>query len=360
VIARWKRRYDDTTDTEVQFVYDQSSRDDTQTFTEDRNIYDVDIKHRFTVGTRQNFVIGGGYHTTDDNIGSLNPAVLKFVPSARKDETVDVFAQDQIELIENKLHLTLGVKYENNDYTGDEFQPSARFSYIVNEHNTAWGAVSRAVRIPNRLDHTIDIFGGVLVGDENFTSEEVIAYELGYRTLLNSEVSADVAVFYNEYDKLRSFTDDFFNPQSVPVRFVNDGAGRTQGLEVTVRWEPLPAVKILASYVYQDMDVAAKFGSRDLNIAQNNENDPNNQVNLRLDWDIADSWSVQARARWVDALDDVDVRAYSAFDVTSIWRLSPRVELSLIGTNLLDPQHAEFSGGNEIGRSVHGQFTWHF
>ncbi|WP_373087069.1 TonB-dependent receptor plug domain-containing protein [Zhongshania sp.] len=360
VIARWKRRYDNTADTEVQFVYDQSSRDDTQTFTEDRNIYDVEIKHRFTVGTRQNFVLGGGYHTTDDNIGSLNPAVLKFEPSARKDETVDVFVQDQIELIENKLHLTLGAKYENNDYTGDEFQPSARFSYIVNEHNTVWGAVSRAVRIPNRLDHTIDIFGGVLVGDENFTSEEVIAYELGYRALLNSEVSADVAVFYNEYDKLRSFTDDFLNPQAVPVRFVNDGAGRTQGLEIAVRWEPLPAVKILASYVYQDMDVAAKFGSRDLNIAQNNENDPTNQVNLRLDWDIADSWSVQARARWVDALDDVGVRAYSAFDVTSIWRLSPRVELSLIGTNLLDPQHAEFSGGNEIGRSVHGQFTWHF
>jgi iron complex outermembrane receptor protein len=103
-----------------------------------------------------------------------------------------------------------------------------------------------------------------------------------------------------------------------------------------------------------------KFGSRDVNIAQNNENDPNNQVNLRLDWDIADSWSVQARARWVDALDDVEVKAYSALDITSIWRLSPRVELSLVGTNLLDPQHAEFSGGNEIGRSIHGQFTWHF
>ncbi|WP_373097499.1 TonB-dependent receptor plug domain-containing protein [Zhongshania sp.] len=360
VIARWKHRYEDSADTEVQFFYDQSSRDDTSTFMEDRNIFDLEIKHRFAVGERQNFVLGGGYHTTDDNIESLNPAVLQFLPAKRKDETVDIFAQDQIELIESKLHLTLGVKYENNDYTGDEFQPSARFSYIVNDRNTVWGAVSRAVRIPNRLDHTIDIFGGVLVGDENFTSEEVVAYELGYRTILTPVLSADAAIFYNEYGNLRSFTDNFLNPQSVPVRFVNDGAGRTQGLELTVRWEPLPEVKVLASYVYQDMDVAAKFGSRDVNIAQNNENDPNNQFDIRIDWDVSSDWSVQTRARWVDALDDVGVKAYSALDMTSIWRIAPNIELSLVGTNLLDPQHAEFSGGNEISRSVHGQFTWHF
>jgi len=360
VIARWKRRYDDSADTEVQFYYDQTSRDDTRTFTEDRNTYDLEVKHRFTLGERQNFVVGGGYHTTDDNIGSINSAILKFVPAKRKDKTLDFFAQDQIALIENKLHLTLGAKYENNDYTGDEFQPSVRVSYILNEHNTAWGAVSRAVRIPNRLDHTLDIYNGVLVGDESFSSEEVIAYELGYRTILTPTLSTDIAVFYNEYDDLRAFSGSLGVPQADPIRIVNDGAGRTQGLELTVRWEPLPEVKVLASYVYQDMDVAAKFGSKDINIAQNDENDPNNQLSVRVDWDVASNVSVQARTRWVDGLDDVGVKAYSAFDMTAIWRVSERVELSLLGANLLDPQHAEFSGGKEISRSLTGQFTWHF
>lgn len=360
IITRWKRRYDSGADTEVQFFYDQTSRNDTSTFAEDRNIYDLEIKHRFSVGDRQNFVIGGGYQTTDDEIDNLNPAILQFLPTSRKDETVGLFAQDQIELLKERLHLTVGAKYENNGYTGEEFQPSVRFSYIVNEHNTVWGAISRAVRIPNRLDHTLEVFGGVLLGDENFSSEEVIAYELGYRTILSSVLSADTAVFYNEYDSLRSFSDDFLNPQTVPVRFVNDGAGRTHGMELTVRWEPLPEVKVLASYVYMDVDIAAKFGSLDVNIAQNDENDPNSKLSLRLDWDISPSWSVQTRARWVDSLDDLGVDAYTAVDLTSIWRASPSVELSLVGTNLFDPQHSEFSGGYEVSRSVHGQFTWHF
>ena len=176
LISRWKRRYDDHSDTEVQFIYEQLRRNNRNNFAGDRNIYDLDIKQRFAAGERQNFVIGGGYHVTDDDIENLLPALIKFVPNARKDQTLDLFVQDQIELIKNKLHLTLGAKYEKNDYSGEEFQPSARVSYIVNDRNTAWGAVSRAVRIPNRLDHTIDIYSGLLIGDRQFRSEEVIAY----------------------------------------------------------------------------------------------------------------------------------------------------------------------------------------
>jgi iron complex outermembrane receptor protein len=131
-------------------------------------------------------------------------------------------------------------------------------------------------------------------------------------------------------------------------------------MELTMRWEPLPALSLLANYRYLDMDVAAEYGSRDLNVVPNYENDPSNQLSLQLDWDIAERWSLQARARWVDSLDEVAVKAYSALDITAIWRVSKDVDFTLIGTNLLDPQHAEFSGGKEISRSINGQFTWHF
>jgi iron complex outermembrane recepter protein len=358
--SRWTRHYDKTSETEIQFYYDQTSRNNRINFAENRDTYDLEVKHRFSFGERQNIVLGGGYHSTEDEIDNINPAIVQFLPNTRKDQTLDLFAQNQIEFIENKLHLTFGAKYEKNDYSGEEFQPSARISYIADERNTYWGAVSRAVRIPNRLDHTINIYSGTIVGSQDFSSEEVIAYEIGYRTILNAELSADLAIFYNEYDKLRSFTDDFSNPQTLPIRFENEGAGRTNGLELTLRWEPIPTLKILASYRYFDMDISTKYGSRDVNIATNDENDPNNQVSLRLDWDIAETWSIQARGRWVDSIDDTGVEAYSAVDLTSIWRLNPSIDISLVGSNLFDPQHAEFSGGKEIVRSIHGQFTWHF
>jgi iron complex outermembrane receptor protein len=360
VISRWQRRYDEHSDTEIQFISEQISRNNRTQFSGVRDIYELDIKHRFALGERQDFVIGGGYHVTDDDVKNLNPNRIKLAPVTRRDETFDVFVQDQLVVIEDKLHLTLGAKYENNDYTGDEFQPSVRFSYILNSRNTLWGAVSRAVRIPNRLDHTINVFNGALVGDENFKSEQVIAYELGYRTILKPTLSADIAIFYNEYDKLRALSGDLSKPQTAPIRIVNEGSGNTQGMELTMRWEPLPAVSFLASYRYLDMDVAAEYGSRDLNVVSNYENDPNNQLSLQFDWDIAERWSLQARARWVDSLDEVAVNAYSALDITAIWRVSKDVDFTLIGINLLDPQHAEFSGGKEISRSINGQFTWHF
>lgn len=183
---------------------------------------------------------------------------------------------------------------------------------------------------------------------------------MGYRAIFTSTLSADIAVFYNEYDNLRAVSDDMLQPQTLPIRIVNEGSGTSQGLELVMRWEPQPAVKILASFIYFDMDVAADAGSRDTSIAENDENDPNSQVSLQLDWDIADKWSLQARARWVDSLDSVGVDSYSALDISAIWRLSPKVDFTIIGSNLLDPQHAEFSGDIEISRSLNGQFTWHF
>ncbi|MEX1665583.1 TonB-dependent receptor plug domain-containing protein [Zhongshania arctica] len=360
VISRWKRRYDESSDTEIQFIYDQTSRDNRFNFAEDRNTYDLDIKHRFAVGERQSFVLGGGYRVTDDDITNLEPSNTEFTPLKRRDQTLDLFVQDQIVLIPDTLQLTLGAKYERNDYTGEEFQPSVRFGYILDDRNTFWGAVSRAVRIPNRLDHTIEFFDGFIVGDEHFKSEEVLAYELGYRAIFKPTLSADLAVFYNEYDKLRGVSDDLAQPQTLPVRIVNAGSGTSQGVELVMRWEPLQAVKILGSYTYFDMDVAAYAGSRDTSIAQNDESDPNSQVSLQLDWDIGDKWSLQTRARWVGGLDGVAVDSYSALDISAIWRLTRDLDFTLIGSNLLDPQHAEFSGGNEISRSLNGQFTWHF
>ncbi|WP_269617917.1 TonB-dependent receptor plug domain-containing protein [Zhongshania sp. BJYM1] len=360
LISRWSRRYDDNSDTELQLYYDQTSRNNRINFAEDRNTFDVEIKHRFALGERQNFVLGGGYRSTEDDIEDVNPFLVKFIPSSRKDETLDIFAQDQIDLIENILHLTLGAKFEKNDYTGAEFQPSARLSYIFNQRNTFWGAVSRAVRIPNRIDHTVSLFNGQITGDDHFTAEEVVAYEMGYRAILTTQLSTDLAIFYNEYDKLRTFTDDFTNPQNQQIHFDNQGAGRTQGLELTLRWNPLPDLQLLASYNYFDMDISAKYGSRDIFINRNNENDPSSQVSLRIDWDASETWSIQARGRWIDSIDDAGVASYSAIDISGTWRLSTSIDISLVGTNLFDPQHAEFSGGKEIVRSIHGQFTWHF
>jgi iron complex outermembrane receptor protein len=45
---------------------------------------------------------------------------------------------------------------------------------------------------------------GFFIGGPDFESEEVIAYELGYRGLPIDNLSLSVTLFFNEYDRLIS------------------------------------------------------------------------------------------------------------------------------------------------------------
>jgi iron complex outermembrane receptor protein len=360
LLARWNYQYADQSDTEIQFYYDQTSRDNRFNFAEDRDTYNIEAKHRFVLLDIHEFVVGAGYQITSDKIVNYLPASLAFYPDNRSDETWDFFIQDQISLIPDRLKLTLGAKFESNDYTGDELQPSGRLSFILNERNTVWGAVSQSVRITNRLDHDITFFSGALAGNDGFKSEQVIAYEFGYRSILGDSVSLDLALFYNKYTDLRGLSDNFSAPQSLPVLIVNAGDGQSQGGELVVHWSVAATLKILASYQYLDLDIAPRAGSRDASIADADESDPNSQFSITADWDISENWSLQSTVRRVGSLDDQNVDAYTGLNLSLKWQATKDIDLSLVGSNLLDPQHPEFSGGVEIVRSVHGQITWHF
>ncbi len=361
VIARWSRQHGQHSATEVQFYFDKTFRTNAETYSEDRKSFDLELEHRFLFLDQHEIIIGGGYYVTRDDVRGINPVILRFTPARRTDETWNLFIQDQIDLMSDQLRLTFGVKYENNDYTGDEVQPSMRFSYTIDDRNTVWGAVSRAVRIPNRLDHNLVVFNGVLIGDSAFESEEVLAYELGYRSIVSSTFSLDVAIFYNEYDKLRGFTDDFLNPSTLPpYKVSNEGEGVSQGGELVLRWQPSENLNLLVSQSYVDLDVERYTGSNDVNIRDNDENDPTSQTSVMIGWDINKQWSSQLNARYVGALDDQKVDAYTAVDLSLLWRITKDLELGLIGKNLFDPQHAEFGGGNEIQRTVNAQVTWRF
>src|SRR4029078_10786616 len=75
---------------------------------------------------------------------------------------------------------------------------------------TIWGAISRAVRTPTRIDEDLvapnpntgpPLF---LLPNREFGSESLLAYELGYRIQPTTYLSFDLAGYYNDYSNLRS------------------------------------------------------------------------------------------------------------------------------------------------------------
>src|SRR5207245_502127 len=91
------------------------------------------------------------------------------------------FVQDEIALVKDRLRLTLGTKIEHNDYTGFEIEPSGHLAWTPTPRQTVWGAISRAVRTPSRIDREFFVPGNppfLLAGGTDFVSEKLLAYEL--------------------------------------------------------------------------------------------------------------------------------------------------------------------------------------
>ena len=100
--------------------------------------------------------------------------------------------QDAIALVPNRLTATLGIKLEHNSFSGFEFQPSGRLAWTPTEQQTVWAAVTRAVRTPSRIEDSFQFTALAqpavplylrLIGDGQFFPEQLVGYELGYRSL---------------------------------------------------------------------------------------------------------------------------------------------------------------------------------
>ena len=155
------------------------------------------------------------------------------------------------------LSLTVGSKLEHNNYTGFEIQPSGRLLWNRTPREAFWAAVTRAVGTPSRLDEDIQLTGYAetttlpiflrVSGNRQFHSEELIAYETGFRTLVTPSCYLDAAVFYNRYNDLYSFQlgAPFLEVSPSPVHAVlpaltsNGIHGAASGFELAPDWKPV-------------------------------------------------------------------------------------------------------------------------
>jgi iron complex outermembrane receptor protein len=380
LLVRWDRRLNDRSRVQVQAYWDHTDRRIRGAFSEHRQTYDVELQHNLALGARHDVVWGLGYRLTSDDV--RNTAFIAFVPARRTDQVFSAFLQDEIDLWRERLALTVGSKLEHNDYTGFEVQPSLRLALLVDDHQTVWAAASRAVRTPSRLDADLVLTTPLeiptlpipilleLRGADSFHSEELVAYEAGYRVQPSDAVSVELAAFYNRYDDLRSTeaeTPAFVPTPSphivLPNRIGNGLHGRTRGATLAAKWAATPSLLLQPSYTHLDAKLRTRPGSVDQGTARETEgSSPRHQWALTSLWDLSSRTHVHAAWRRVDELPALGVEAYSELDLGLTWEATPRLDLSVFGTNLLDGRHREFApaGSIELQRGVHCKATWRF
>ena len=386
LLFRWQR-HSANSDTELQTYYDRTDRDEFQ-LQEKRDTFDLNLQHRFRAGDSQEIIWGMGYRFTRDNMrGSVNARAHNSYH--RSDDLFSGFVQDEIALIPEKLTLILGSKLEHNNYTGYEVQPSGRLLWSPNENHTFWAAVSRAVRTPSRAEHDSEIYNIIPPGTESnpnpvpmlnnivsstdFESEELLAYELGYRFLGLESLTADFAFFYNDYDKLRSLK--VVNGQLVNIPpdppyylnniiFDNNQEGSVYGGELVINWQPLTwwNLQSLYSYQYMTLDSMDDNNKKGYEAGAN----PHHQASLRSRFDLPENFELDLWLRYVDALTGKNTDSYITLDMRIGWQPFNDFHLDLVGQNLLDKEHPECKDGSEgllsteVERSFYLKATWQY
>lgn len=377
LLGRWTHSISNDREMRLQVYYDRTHLRDpiapmasapAGILVDDLDTQDVDFQYRFAIGNSHSIVWGLNYRHTQDLVE--NAPGLAFFPQSLDHDLFSGFVQDEIK-IHPRVSLTFGSKLEHNEYTDWEIEPTFRVQWLPAPEQTVWAAVSRAVRIPSRIDR--DFFQPrtppyVLAGNNSYRSETVIAYEAGYRARVGARFTGALSLFYNRYDDIRSVS---MTPTTiVPLYFDNNLQGENHGFEATADYKLFDHWRLHAGYNLLRENIRLKPGKFDLNNALNETADPSTQLSLRSAFDLGHVVEFDLSLRHVDRLRlnnnrvPATVPAYTELDLRLGWHPSPGLELSVNGQNLLHARHAEYGvpGPNQeqIARSWYAKISWSY
>ncbi|MGZ8348601.1 MAG: TonB-dependent receptor plug domain-containing protein [Allosphingosinicella sp.] len=335
LLARWTHDFAPASSLEVQAYYDWYERtsllvhDSLQTF-------DVQVQFNHTAGAHE-IVVGAGVRTTrDEFINNLNPFRLE--PPSRRLWVYNAFVQDRWALTP-ELDLIIGLKAEETSFTGVELLPNVRLAWQTDERTLLWGAVSRAVRTPSRIDRQLQALP-LLAPGTDFVSEELVALEAGYRGQPVSWATLSVSVFYNLYDDLRST--EFSPGGTLPIRLSNGWEGESYGVEAWGSAQLMPRWRINLGLATLWKDFELKPGRVDLAAGDSLGHDPEYQLLARTQVEIVEGLAFNAGLRWVGALQSgPGIGDYVEADARLSFAVNEQLELYIAGRNLLHGRHLE-------------------
>ena len=376
LLAAWRRKLS-SGDFQLVAYWDRTNREELN-YQEIRNTFDVDFIHHLPF-SRHEVTWGLGARISPDNFTQVVPTVI-FTPAHDDYRIFSAFVQDEIALARDRLTLTLGSKFEHTSYSGFDYQPSARISWTPTNDQTLWAAVTRAVRTASRVEDGFQFTALQipslplyvrLIGDNDFSPEQLIGYEAGYRRNFNQKLSVSLSLFHNRYDNLLSVENapPFVETSSsspylvLPLYLRNGIAAESNGGELASVYDVKPWLRLRGSYSVVFIHAVRRPGSDDASTVRQLDGDSPSHVGVvEATFKLPKRFDLNLVYRAVSAIPDLKVAGYSTGDARIAWRSRGPWELEVVGQNLLQPWHFEYAGlpGGPVGikRSIFAGIRW--
>lgn len=368
--AKWRRELEGGSEMVVQGYYDYFDRSDFD-HQEHLNTVDGEFRHSTYLNWRYHFQWGFNYHLQMDNLPGRN---VRFIPQRRHEHLLGLFAQNDIDIVPDRLLFTGGIRIDRSGYTGLAAQPTLRLSWLVTPKSFAWASFSRVVRIPSRTDTSLSLTAGAvpvpgpipfafieLHGNADFGNEQNIAFEIGYRRQVNQRLTLDFVTFANRYSNLAAFLTvapvlDRSTPVPrlvVPLRNQNAGKARSLGAELSLHALLTRRAKLNVSWSHLEFDLASMDGTFQGSLAGRSRATPRHLVSVGTGIDLGWKVEMDTTLYYASASSrepQIDLRPLPMIPPRWQWDFSLRRplaagwEIQASGENLLNSQTPQFAG----------------
>ena len=319
-----------------------------------RNTFDVDFIDHFRAGSKNLLSYGGTLH--------WSPYLAypsEFSPAGVTDYEHTGFVQDEVQ-VRKHVWVTAGTKFEFNNYSGFDLQPSGRILWSPGERQALWGGVTRAVTTPSDLEENFDLrdyVGKVVVqvlGNRHFESEDVTGYEAGYRRLLAGKVYGEVSGFWNQYRKLQSFSTPMISTSGgytyITIQYQNRISGSTSGVELATETQIAAWWRLNTNYSFVSSNFSANGPTSNISSSGSVQtyegSSPKHMVTVQSMFDLPAHIQFDPMYRFISALPAQNVPAYQTLDVHFQKTLGRNFGLELVGQNLFQNVHYEWGTGD--------------
>ncbi|MFK0573505.1 TonB-dependent receptor plug domain-containing protein [Endozoicomonas sp.] len=396
ITGNWHRSTSDRGDFTMKAYYDRYENTDYR-ITIVRDTFDIETQHRYQWLDNQELTWGLGYRSSWYQLSDMN--FVNIDNSNPIERLYSAFIQDEIRLSPD-WHLTLSSRLEHHTATGYEFQPNARIAWNINERSTAWASVSQAVRTPSISERMAEV-DGIYKIDESpiqpaylrlnqnpeLESEELTAFELGFRQQFNSSLSIDIASFFNQYKGLYSLASSTQCSEStfafegvcvfpgtpppyylLPATLANSLNAKTYGIEVAMDWEPVRWWRIKTDVSVLQVDASSKDNQPLTKQTEANIEGLSAKYsgNLRSMMALPNRWTLDTWIRYMGENKSAKVDAYTSLNFRLAHQYKKGIEFSIVGNNLFETSRFEFKedisglSATEVEEAWYAQVQWQF